>query len=70
MTFIMKIFLDKILNMITLTQISEIASIVSVGIVAGSTFYSSMAEIPIRTKTSEEEQLKNWHLVFPKQVVY
>jgi len=52
--------------MITIIQVLEISSIVSVGIVTGSTFYSSMVEIPIRTKTSEEEQLKNWRLVFPK----
>jgi len=44
----------------------EIISILSVGIVAGSTFYSSMVEIPVRAKTNEDEQLKNWRLVFPK----
>ena len=52
--------------MITIIQILEVSSIVSVGILAGSSFYSSMVEIPIRSTTSEEEQLKNWRLVFPK----
>jgi len=52
--------------MITIIQVLEILSIVLVGILTGSSFYSSMVEIPIRATTSEEEQLKNWRLVFPK----
>ena len=58
--------LGKIITMITIIQALEISSIVSVGILTGSSFYSSMVEIPIRSTTSEEEQLKNWRLVFPK----
>ena len=41
-------------------------SIVLVGLVAGATFYSSVVEIPVRQKTAEEDQLKNWILVFAK----
>lgn len=41
-------------------------SIVLVGLVAGATFYSSVVEIPVRQKTAEEDQLKNWILVFSK----
>lgn len=58
--------LDKQTNMITIIQALEISSIVLVGILTGASLYSSMVEIPIRAKTSEEEQLKNWRLVFPK----
>ncbi len=52
--------------MLTIIQVLEIVSLVSVGIVTGSTFYSSMVEIPVRTKTSEIQQMENWRLVFPK----
>ena len=52
--------------MITIIQALEISSIVLIGILTGASFYSSMVEIPIRATTSEEEQLKNWRLVFPK----
>lgn len=58
--------LDKQTNMITIIQALEISSIVLVGILTGASFYSTMVEIPIRATTSEEEQLKNWRLVFPK----
>ena len=51
---------------LNLIIVLKFVSLVSVGIVAGATVYSSFVEIPIRTKTSEEEQLKNWKLVFPR----
>ncbi|MEO9967771.1 MAG: DUF1772 domain-containing protein [Reichenbachiella sp.] len=36
------------------------------GFLCGSTLYSSLVEIPVRQQLSEEEQMKNWKLVFEK----
>ena len=49
-----------------ITLILEFLSVLIVGLMAGSTFYSSFVEIPIRATTDEESQLMNWRLVFPK----
>ena len=47
------------------TSLVQFLALVSLGLIAGATFYSSLVEIPVRQKTKPGDQVHNWHLVFP-----